>query len=139
MSETNNQNTLTQAQQSALLEQLAKPEVQESLSKLVEQLPKLTEVLNSLTAVHDFTKSLTTDQVFKNDMISATVEIMGPAIDCAKTTALNAIEAKERAEKSTETFSVFSLMKMIKDPQVQKMLRFVNAFLQVSNEREAKK
>ena len=139
MSETNNQSVQTQAQQTALLEQLAKPEVQESLSQLVEQLPKLTEVLNSLTAVHDFTKSLATDPVFKNDMISATVEIMGPAVDCAKTTALNAIEAKERAAKSTETFSVFSIMKMMKDPQVQKMFRFLNAYLQVSNERESKK
>jgi len=135
MSETKENVQVTQNDQAALLEQLAKPEVQESLNNLVQNLPKLNEVLTSITAIHDFSKSLLTDDVFKNDMMAATKEIAGPAIECVKTTALDVIEAKERAANSTETFSVFSLMKMLKDPQIQKALRFANAFLQVSNER----
>ncbi|MBW4840419.1 MAG: DUF1641 domain-containing protein, partial [Paenibacillaceae bacterium] len=37
---------------------------------------------------------------------------------------------------SQEVIGVFGLMKMLKDPQTQKLLRFVNAYLQVSGERD---
>ncbi|MNI73893.1 hypothetical protein D3C73_1299370 [compost metagenome] len=53
--------------------------------------------------------------------------------------AATVIEAKDRAEQSTESISLFGMMKMVKDPQVQKMLRFLNAYLQVSGERSTQK
>lgn len=53
--------------------------------------------------------------------------------------AATVIEAKDRANESSETISVFGMMKMIKDPQVQKLLRFMNAYLQVSGERSQQK
>ena len=139
MSETKENVQVAQNEQAALLEQLAKPEVQESLNNLVQNLPKINEVLSSITAIHDFSKNLLTDEVFKSDMMSATKEIVGPAIACVKTTALDVIEAKDRAALSNEEIGVFGLMKMLKDPQIQKALRFANAFLQVSNERANKK
>ncbi|MGE6379868.1 DUF1641 domain-containing protein, partial [Peribacillus muralis] len=37
-----------------ILDQLLKPEVQESLNTLVDQLPKLTELVNILTKSYDF-------------------------------------------------------------------------------------
>ena len=40
-----------------VLDQLLKPEVQESLTTLVEQLPKLTELVNLLTKSYDFAQS----------------------------------------------------------------------------------
>ncbi|MER1998874.1 MAG: DUF1641 domain-containing protein, partial [Lysinibacillus sp.] len=51
MSETNNQsqNLTVSQEQLDVLDQLLKPEVQESLNSLVEQLPKLTEMVNLLT------------------------------------------------------------------------------------------
>lgn len=53
---------LTQAQQALgktdLLDQLLKPEVQESLTTLVEQLPKLTEGVNLLTKTYDLAQNL---------------------------------------------------------------------------------
>ena len=54
-----------------LLDQLLKPEVQESLTALIEQLPKLTEVVNALTNTYDLTKSLATDEVLKSDTVGA--------------------------------------------------------------------
>jgi len=139
MSETNTQTqseALTPSQQQHdLLEQLLKPEVQASLTTLVEQLPTLTELVSTLTKSYEFTKTLATDEVLKNDIVSATTEIVGPVIGCAKTVAANVIEAKDRAEASQEVVSIFGLMKMLKDPQAQKMFRFINAYLQVSNER----
>lgn len=140
MSETNTQaqSEVTPNQQ-ALLEQLLKPEVQESLSTLVEQLPQLTELLTGLSKSYEFAKALSTDEVFKNDMVSATAEVLGPVVEGARGVALDVIEAKDRAAKSQEVIGVFGLMKMLKDPQAQKLFRFMSAYLQVSNERENRK
>ncbi len=58
MSETTTQSKseqLTSSQEKLdVLDQLLKPEVQESLTTLVEQLPKLTELVNILTKSYDF-------------------------------------------------------------------------------------
>jgi len=137
MSETNTQTqSAVTADQQALLEKLANPQVQASLNTLVDQLPQLTELVNTLTKSYTFTKQLATDEVFKSDIVHATTEIVGPVIEGAREIALNAVEAKDRAEKSDETIGIFGLMKMMKDPQAQKLFRFINAYLQVANERE---
>ncbi|MGG6314049.1 DUF1641 domain-containing protein [Paenibacillus macerans] len=119
-----------------LLEQLLKPEVQQSLNALVEQLPKLTELVGILTKSYDFAKSVATDEVLKNDTVGAISEIAGPVVGKVKHIAANVVEAKDRAEASQEAIGLFGLMKMLKDPQAQKLFRFVNAYLQVSGERD---
>lgn len=137
--------TETKAEQSAapnasgqqeLLEQLLKPEVQQSLTALVEQLPKLNELVGVLTKSYDFAKGVAADDVLKSDTIGAISEIAGPVVGKVKHLAANVIEAKDRAEDSQEVIGVFGLMKMLKDPQTQKLLRFMNAYLQVSGERD---
>ncbi|KGR77862.1 hypothetical protein CD29_13300 [Ureibacillus manganicus DSM 26584] len=119
-----------------LLDQLLKPEVQESLTTLVEQLPKLAEVATLLTQAYDFAKLVSTDEVLKNDTVSAVKEVAEPVIGTVKSVAANAIEAKERAESSSEAVGIFGVLKLLKDPEVQNVLRFVNAFLQVTAERK---
>lgn len=125
-------------QNDVLLDQLLKPEVQESLSALIEQLPKLTEIVKVMTKSYDFAHSVATDDVLKSDTVGAITEIVGPVKDSVKGIAANVIEAKDRAEKSQEVIGLFGLMKMLKDPQAQKLFRFVNAYLQVSEERSKK-
>ncbi|AIQ52254.1 DUF1641 domain-containing protein [Paenibacillus sp. FSL R7-0331] len=122
-----------------LLEQLLKPEVQESLALLVEELPKLTKLAGVLTKSFDFVQAVATDDVLKNDTVGAIKEIAEPVVGSVKNMAATVIEAKDRAEASTDNISLFGMMKMIKDPQVQKMLRFVNAYLEVSGERSPQK
>jgi uncharacterized protein YjgD (DUF1641 family) len=140
MSETNNQSQLTVSQEQLdVLDQLLKPEVQDSLNNLVEQLPKLTEMVTLLTKSYDFASTLATDETLKKDTVAAVTEMATPVISGAKAIARNAVEAKDRAEVSNETIGVFGLMKMLKDPQVQGILRFANAFLEVSAEQKAKK
>lgn len=141
MSETNNQSQKLTVSQEQLdvLDQLLKPEVQQSLNTLVEQLPKLTEMVTLLTKSFDFASTLATDETLKKDTVAAVTEMASPVVDGAKTLARNAMEAKDRAEESNETIGVFGLMKMLKDPQVQGVLRFANAFLEVSAEQKAKK
>lgn len=126
------------AEQLDVLDQLLKPEVQESLTTLVEQLPKLTELVNILTKSYDFAQSVATDEVLKSDTIGAVTEIVEPIKDTVKSVAATVIEAKDRAEESNEVIGLFGLLKMIKDPQAQKLFRFVNAYLEVSGERSAK-
>lgn len=122
-----------------LLDQLLKPEVQESLTLLVEELPKLTQLVGVLTKSFDFVQAVASDEVLKSDTVGAIKEIAEPVVGSVKNMAATVIEAKDRANESTETISLFGMMKMVKDPQVQKMLRFVNAYLQVSGERSPQK
>lgn len=119
-----------------ILDQLLKPEVQNSLTVLVEQLPKLTELVGIMTKSYDFAQSVATDEILKNDTVGAIKEMVGPVKDSVKSLAQTAIEAKDRAEESNEVIGLFGLLKMIKDPQAQKLFRFVNAYLQVAAERE---
>ncbi|WP_010281029.1 DUF1641 domain-containing protein [Bacillus timonensis] len=121
-----------------VLDQLLKPEVQESLTTLVEQLPKLTEAVNLLTKAYDFAQLVATDEVLKNDTVHAIKEFSEPVIGSVKTIAATAIEAKDRAEASHENIGLFGVLKLLKDPEAQKMLRFVSAFLEVQAENKAK-
>ncbi|PFQ64517.1 hypothetical protein COK18_12045 [Bacillus cereus] len=121
-----------------VLDQLLKPEVQESLTTLVEQLPKLTELVNILTKSYDFAQTVATDEVLKSDTVGAITELVEPVKDTVKSMAATAIEAKDRADESNEIIGLFGLLKLLKDPQAQKMFRFVNAYLQISAERNNK-
>ncbi|MDM5308294.1 DUF1641 domain-containing protein [Peribacillus frigoritolerans] len=140
--------TITQSQTEQLnarqkqldvLDQLLKPEVQESLNTLVEQLPKLTELVNILTKSYDFAQSVATDDVLKNDTVSAISEIATPVVHSVKGLAANAIEAKDRAEANNDVIGLFGLLRMMKDPEAQKLFRFAQAFLEVSAERKIQK
>ena len=121
-----------------VLDQLLKPEVQESLTTLVEQLPKLTELVNILTKSYDFAQTVATDEVLKSDTVGAITELVEPVKDTVKSMDATAIEAKDRADESNEVIGLFGLLKLLKDPQAQKMFRFVNAYLQISAERNNK-
>ena len=143
MSETTTQSKseqLTSSQEKLdVLDQLLKPEVQESLTALVEQLPKLTELVNLLTKSYDFAQSVATDEVLKNDTVGAITELATPVVDSVKGLAATVIEAKDRADASKEVIGLFGLLKMVKDPEAQKLFRFANAFLQISAERNNQK
>lgn len=119
-----------------LLDQLLKPEVQESVTYLVEQLPKLTEIVSLLTKAYDYAQLIATDEVLKNDTVNALKEVAEPAIGTVKNLAQTAIEAKDRAEATNEVIGLFGLLKLLKDPEAQKLFRFANAFLEISAERK---
>lgn len=119
-----------------LLDQLLKPEVQQSLITLVEQLPKLTEVVNLLTKAYDLAQQVATDEVLKSDTVGAIKEISEPVITTVKSVAQTAIEAKDRADSTNETIGIFGLLKLLRDPEAQKLFRFINAYLEVNSERK---
>jgi uncharacterized protein YjgD (DUF1641 family) len=125
-------------EQLKVLDQLLKPEVQEYLTVLIEQLPKLTELVSILAKSYDFAQSVATDETLKNDTVGAIQEFATPVIHTVKNIVATAIEAKDRAEESKDVIGIFGLLKLLKDPQAQKLLRFVNAYLQISEDRANK-
>lgn len=122
-----------------LLERLLDPQIQQSLTTLVDQLPKLTEMMTTLTKAYDVAQTLATDETFRNDAVGAVTEMATPVVKSAKHLAATAVEAKDRAAVSTETVGLFGMLKLLKDPQVQGMFRFANAFLEISKENKASK
>jgi len=124
------------SEQPDLLDQLMKPEVQESLNLLVEQLPKLAEMVTVLTRTYDLVQSVVTDRVLIEDFAGGVKEIVKPIQEKAKEYASAAIEANDRAQSDETTIGLFGLLKMLKDPQVQKVFRFAQAFLEVLSERQ---
>ena len=119
-----------------LVDQLLKPEVQQSLTTLVDNLPKLTEMITKMTAAYDVVQSLATDKVFVDDIKAGFTGVVGPVIGQVKNAAATAIEAGDRAKRDTSSVSVFGLLKMLKDPNVQQALKFSQAYLDVLNEQK---
>ncbi len=121
-----------------LLEQLTKPEVQESLAVLISNLPKIAEMLSGLANTYDTVQKLSKDPVFLDDVVGGFKDFMEPVQSKVKEVAVNAIEASEQAKSSTNQIGVFGLLRMLKDPQVQSALRFSEAFLALSNRSQNK-
>lgn len=125
------------SQQPDVLDQLMKPEIQQSLNILVENLPKLAEMTTVLTKTYDLVQTVANDHVLINDLKGGMEEFVKPIQDKAKGIAQAAIEASDRSQAETlTTVGLFGLLKMLKDPQVQKALRFAQAFLEVTAERQ---
>ncbi|AJY74651.1 DUF1641 domain-containing protein [Paenibacillus beijingensis] len=130
--------TETPAVQKDILDQLMKPEVQQSLTVLVDNLPKLAEMVTLLTNSYDVAKSLATDKVLINDFAGGIGEVVKPLVEKTKGVAQAAIEAGDKAQTETNTIGLFGLLKLLKDPNVQKSLRFTQAFLEALGEKQNK-
>ncbi|MEI7026393.1 DUF1641 domain-containing protein [Paenibacillus sp. y28] len=135
-SEVNTGAELEERQSLDVLDQLMQPEVQQSLTVLVENLPKLAEMVTVLTKAYDFAQSVATDHVLIDDFKHGIEEFVKPVSEKAKGIAAAAIEAGDRAQAETATVGLFGILKMLKDPQVQKTLRFAQAFLSVMAEKQ---
>ncbi|MCL6442406.1 MAG: DUF1641 domain-containing protein [Alicyclobacillus sp.] len=123
-------------EQSDVLEKLLDPEVQASLTELVGNLPKLVEMVRFLTKAYDFGVAVATDKVLIEDLTGGVTEFAKPIIATVKGYAAAAMEASDRAKADNTPIGLFGLVKMLKDPQMQKMLHFVQSFLAVLAEKE---
>jgi len=139
MPETNEQVAATAeltAARTDVLDQLLKPEVQEALATLVEQLPKLTEMMTLLAKTYDLASQVASDKVLIQDMVGGVMEVVKPLEEKVKHYASAAIEANDRADRSQETIGLFGMLKLLKDPELQRMLRFGQAYLDILGERK---
>lgn len=119
-----------------VLDQLLKPEVQQAITVLVDQLPKLAEMMSVLTNIYDIAQKVANDRVLIQDMVGGIQEVVKPLGEKVKDCASAAIEASDRAENSDATIGVFGMMKLLKDPELQRMLRFGQAYLNILGERK---
>lgn len=119
-----------------VLDQLLKPEVQEALTVLVDQLPRLTEMMTLLTKTYDLANKVANDRVLIQDMVGGIQEVVKPIEEKVKGYASVAIEANDRADQSDATIGLFGMLKLLKDPELQKMLRFSQAYLDILSERK---
>ncbi len=127
------------AAQLEVLEHLLKPEAQQALITLADQLPKIAEMMTLLTSTYDFAQKVATDRVLIQDTMEGIKEVVRPIEEKVKFIASAAIEAEERAEKDTTVIGLFGMMRMLKDPEIQKMLRFSQAYLDIVAERKQEK
>lgn len=122
-----------------VLNQLLKPEVQESLTVLVEHLPKLAEMVPYLTKSYDVAQSIMTDRVLFNDLVGGMQDFVKPLEGKIKEYSATAIEAKDWAQANQGTpIGLFGLLRMLKHPQIQKVFRFIQAYLDLTSEKQEK-
>lgn len=119
-----------------VLDQLLKPEVQEALTVLVDQLPKLSEMMALMTKTYDLATKVMNDKVLIQDMVGGLKEVAKPLEEKVKGYASAAIEANDRADQSDSTIGLFGMIKLLKDPELQRMLRFGQAYLDILGERK---
>ncbi|MDF2726242.1 MAG: hypothetical protein K0Q59_5920, partial [Paenibacillus sp.] len=86
-----------------VLDQLMKPEVQQSLTVLVDNLPKLAEMVTLMTKAYDFAQGIATDKVLINDFAQGIGEFVKPVQEKAKGIATAAMEAGERSQEAAGT------------------------------------
>ncbi|MGW9019086.1 DUF1641 domain-containing protein [Priestia megaterium] len=124
-------------EQMDVMKHLSQPEVQEALTTLINNLPKISEMVTVLLKTYDMAQALLTDEVLKKDTVGAMKQFTEPIEATVKDLAATAIEAKDRAEANTSnSIGLFGLLRMLKDPQAQKVFRFVQAYLDITNEKQ---
>ncbi|KOP70890.1 hypothetical protein AMS61_26160 [Bacillus sp. FJAT-21351] len=128
--------TVLNEEQMNALNQLLNPEVQQRLTIIVDNLPKLSEIVTLLSNTYDVAQSLLTDDVLKEDLLGGVKEFIEPVEGTVKDLAATAIEANDRAEaNASSSIGLFDLLRMFKDPQTQKLFRFVQAYLDIKNQK----
>ncbi|WP_052947475.1 DUF1641 domain-containing protein [Aneurinibacillus tyrosinisolvens] len=107
----------------------------EALTVIIEKLPSIAKSVALLERVSSLVEPLA-----NRDMLIAVTEtvelVTSPVKERVQDGASIVKEAKERAERNQSTVSIFGLMKMLKDPAVQKGIKFVQALLDVLSEKK---
>ncbi|GGJ12472.1 hypothetical protein GCM10010885_22330 [Alicyclobacillus cellulosilyticus] len=114
---------------------LLQPETQEALTTVLEQLPKLAKMLTVLGKLCDVAEAALTD----GEMLQAATDLLKektqPIQDKVKEGMAVIQEARARAAQDHTKVGLFTLLRLLKDPTVQKNLRFLHALLSVLAER----
>ncbi|MCL6631201.1 MAG: DUF1641 domain-containing protein [Alicyclobacillus herbarius] len=125
--------------QDEVFELLLKPEVQQSLATLVESLPRIASMVAVLNKVCDLTTGVLTDGEFMGAVDEMIREKTKPLKDKLGGLPSAIQEAKQRAEASNAQIGLFGILRLLKEPVVQKNLRFFVALCEVLAERDAAK
>lgn len=144
---------------------LLDPAVQTSLNTVLEKMPQLAELMTALTKNEETLQSLVTvidglptlakllhlvDRLYSagEDIVTdgSTLEGISKMAQGYVQPVVGSVQkgyrafeiAKDRAAEDQTRYSVFSLLKMLKDPNIQKALRFTQALLDALGEQKSK-
>lgn len=114
---------------------LLDPAIQESLITVLKEMPKLATLLRTFGDFYDLLKSIMSDP----SAIDTILVPLGNKIEPFQEKVANAKElyqeAKQRSEQEDTKVSLFSMLRLLKDPTVQKNLRLMQAMLTLISER----
>ncbi|MBN6189356.1 DUF1641 domain-containing protein [Aneurinibacillus sp. BA2021] len=108
----------------------------EALAVLIESLPRLAKMVTLLDKVCTTVEPLVTDKNSLSYLFDTAKVVTAPVTDRVEEGVSIVKEAQARAERNRDTISIFGLMKMLKDPAVQKGLKFTQALLDILSEKK---
>lgn len=107
----------------------------EALSTIVEKLPRIAKSVELLDQIAPFVEFIS-----KRETLTAFAEVLELVTDpvrCRMQEGMSMVkEAQQRAKRDPSTISIFGVLKLLKDPTVQDGLKFIQAFLDVWQERK---
>lgn len=107
----------------------------ESAVILLDKLPKVTKYVQVMEQLFDTVEAVATDKQSLEYLVNGVREIIEPWRSRARDGVSLFQEAQQRAAHDTTFISIFSLLKLLKDPSMQKGIRLFKAFLQIVDER----
>ncbi|MGE7092961.1 hypothetical protein ACQKII_16210 [Lysinibacillus sp. NPDC048646] len=110
-------------------------ETVEALVGLLEKLPKLLQMINQLEDLLDFATAVLADQQTIDYATASIQSYTEPVVEKGKQGLSLVKEIQQQAEATKEPVKLFTIMKWLKDPSVQKSLKYVQATLQVLNKK----
>ncbi|MGG4454238.1 hypothetical protein [Brevibacillus porteri] len=110
----------------------------DALFTLLDKMPKLVKYVSVLEQAADFLESLGKDKQSQQYLLNGMKAYIAPVSAQVEHGMAVFQEAKVRAEHKSEPVSVFTLYKLMKDPTVQKTLRFTQSLLEVLAEKSNK-
>lgn len=113
----------TQIESQDILDLVVQPEIKEFLVTTIQMIPKITNVMKITSKMYDLAGELMENgEILGQEKIEDGISLVE--------------EAQERAESDTSKVGMIGLYRMLKDPTVQKNLRFMKALLAAIAERQ---
>lgn len=111
-------------------------ETLESAVILLDKLPKIAKYVQMMEQLFDTVESVATDKQSLEYLVNGAKEMVEPWNSKIRDGLSVVQEAQKRAAKDHSSMTLFSLLKLIKDPSMQKGLHLVKAFLTILEERD---
>jgi uncharacterized protein YjgD (DUF1641 family) len=119
-----------------VLDLVFQPEIKEFLVTTIQMVPKLTNMMKMTSKLCDLAERVMEDTEMLGSLEEAIREKTEPIQEKIEDGISLVEEARERAEEDTSNVGMIGLYRMLKDPTVQKNLRFMKALLATIAERQ---
>jgi len=110
----------------------------EALMELVHKLPKYTKYLSIVEPIMDFLLSISRDQESVDYLYKGAHELTGPIRQKVENGWDLIQRAKIEADNDHSPVTIFTVLKLIKEPAVQRSAHFVKALLTLASEPKSK-